>query len=90
MNPGSVNDASTLFNNISIECIKVCIACKSILFDKMTNHGMTLRFDEIYGKEIGKNRKSKLVMQQTGLNINVFVTNLTIKENMLRNLLITT
>ena len=31
MNQDSVNDASTLFNNILIECVKVCIPCKSIL-----------------------------------------------------------
>ena len=28
------------------------------LFEKMTNHGMTLRFDEIHGKEIGKKKKA--------------------------------
>ena len=31
LNQGSVNDASTLFNNIFIEFVKVCIPCKSIL-----------------------------------------------------------
>ena len=28
------------------------------LFEKMTNHGMTLRFDEIHGKEICKKEGS--------------------------------
>ena len=56
---GSVNDASTLFNNIFIEFVKVCIPCESILVEKMTNHGMTLRFDEINGKEIGTKKAVK-------------------------------
>ena len=54
LNQGSVNDASTLFNNIFIEFIKLV---KLSLSEKMTNHGLTLTFDEIHGKEIGKKDK---------------------------------
>ena len=43
-----------------IEFVKVCILLlvNLFLFEKMTNHGMTLRFDEIHRKEIGNTEGS--------------------------------
>ena len=37
--------------------VSITSRVKLSLSEKMTNHGLTLRFDEIHGKEIGKKRK---------------------------------
>ena len=46
---GTVNDASTLFSNISVEFVKLCIPRKTVLVHTMINLGMIRRFAEIYG-----------------------------------------
>ena len=48
---GSVDEESTLFNNIFIEFIKVCIPSKTIRVREDANQSMISRFGEIHNKK---------------------------------------